>query len=119
MDKYRQYDELLATLMQNIQVEAARDDGVYIYGYRDNYMCNVYMQLANALADLNQWKVVMIMPLFSYIKFKIKNWKTRKRYKWTWVNKGSTPINLIACFVAEHYNQPLDIYKDIYNEYYK
>lgn len=119
MDKYKQYDELLATLMQNIQVEAARDDGIYIYGYGDNYIGNVYMQLANALADLNQQKITMVMPLFSYIKFKLKNWKSRKRYRWTWENKGSTPINLIASFVAEYHKQSLDIYRDIYNEYYK
>lgn len=118
-EKYRQYDELLATLMQNIQVEAARDEGIYIYGYGDNYLGNVYMQLVNAYADLTQSKVTMIMPLVPYIKFKLKNWKSRKRYRWTWMDKGATPINLIARFVATHHNQPLDIYKDIYNEYYK
>ena len=119
MDKYKQYDELLATLMQNIQVEAARDDGIYICGYGDNYTSKVYMQLANALADLNHQKITMIMPLFSYIKFKLKNWKGRKRYKWTWEDKGSTPITLIANFVAKYHNQPVSIYKEIYNEYYE
>lgn len=118
-EKYKQYDELLAKLLQNIEVEKERDGGIYITQYKDNYMCKVYMEMANTLADLTQSKVIMVMSLFPYLKFKFTNWKCRKRYKWFWAEQLSTPIEDIAKFVADYYKQPISIYEDIYNAYYK
>ena len=41
-DKYKLYDELLATLYVNIQVEYGRDEGIYIRPSRqcNNVKCN-------------------------------------------------------------------------------
>lgn len=121
-EKYKIYDELLATLYQNIQVEHGRDEGIYIYGYTDTPMCNVYMRMAEAHADLLGIRVVMLLPLFSYFKFKFKHWKVRRRYKWIAPQKyykTVTPITEIAKFVAEYHKQSDSIYEEIYNEYYK
>ena len=121
-DKYKLYDELLATLYVNIQVEYGRDEGIYIYGYTDTPECNVYMRMAEAHADLNDIQIVMLMPLMPYLRFKFKRWKVRKRYKWIAPQKyyeTVTPLTEITRFVAEHFKQPYSIYEDIYNEYYK
>ena len=120
-EKYRKYDELLATLYQNIQVEHGRDEGIYIYGYENTPECNTYMKLAEAHADLIEDKITMVMPLVPYMRFKQKRWKVRRRYKWAPPQKFYglvTPITEITRFVAEHFNQPYSIYEDIYKEYY-
>lgn len=120
-EKYKQYDELLATLYVNIQVEYGRDEGIYVYGYEDTPECNTYMKLADAHADLNHTRIVMLMPLVPYLRFKMKHWKVRRRYKWVAPQKfyeTVTPITEITRFVADHYSQSYSIYEDIYKEYY-
>ena len=122
MDNYKLYDEILATIFQNIMVERERDDGIYINGYEDDYICNTYMKMAESVADITDTPIVMLMPLFSYIKFKLKHWKVRKRYKWKSIYQqyqfDATPILVIANHVAMYFNKPLSIYEDIYKEFY-
>ena len=123
MDKYKLYDEILAKIYQNVLVEYERDGGIYITGYRDNYACNSYMKMAEAAADIIDTPVVMLMPLFSYLKFIARHWKVRKRYKWVmhfpYLARIATSIENIAEFVAIHYQQSMKIYEDIYKEFYE
>ena len=122
MNNYKLYDEILATIFQNIMVEKERDDGIYVNGYYDNYICNTYMKMVESVADITDTPIVMLMPLFSYIKFKFRHWKVRKRYKWVsnyqQYQGDATPILVIANYVVTYFNQPLSIYKDIYKEFY-
>ena len=125
MDKSKYYDEILAKIYENILVEHSRDEGLYINGYHDNYACKVYMQMVNAVADITDTPVIMVMDLFSYIKFKLKNWKVRKRYRRANLSLltarwcVTTPIEEIAEFVANYYNESMKIYEDIYKEFYE
>ena len=120
--RFKQYDELLATLYKNIQVEHGRDEGIYIYGYEDTPECNTYMKMAEAHADLNEIKITMVMPLVPYLRFKMKHWKVRGRYKWASPQrfyKTVTPITEITRFVADCHKLSHTVYEDIYEEFYK
>ena len=121
-EKYKLYDELLATLYINIEVEAARDERIYISGYKDDAVCNTYMKMVEAKADIDGTPIIMLMPLISYIEFIFSHWKVRKRYKWAknfqQLIAEVTPMRTIAKFVADYYEQPITIYEDIYKEFY-
>ena len=121
-DTYKLYDTILASLYQNIEVEAGRDEGIYIAGYQDDPVCNTYMKMVETKAALDNMPITMVMPLLSYIEFIIPRWKMRKQYRWARnfqsVAPLVTPIRTIAKFVAEYHNETINIYYNIYKEYY-
>ena len=118
-DRQKLYDQILATLYQNISAEDSYCSGIYIDGYGDNALSYVYMVMANTYADLNEKPINMVMPFFKYVKFILKNWKGRKRYKRCYLDLDyMTSIDIIAGHVSKYYGQPISIYDEIYEEYY-
>lgn len=119
-EKQQIYDQILATLYQNIAAEDKHCSGIYIEGYGDNPLSYVYMAMVNVYADLNNKPVHMALPYFKYLKFILKNWKGRKRYQRCYLDLDYvTPIDVIAGHVSQYYSQPISVYDDIYEEFYK
>ena len=113
------YGRILAKLFQNIESEDYYNSGIYIDGYEDNAIGRVYMTLVDVYADMYNKKVNLCLPFLKYLLFILKHWKGRKRYKYCGIDLDYvTPINKIAKFVANYYEQPISIYEDIYKEYY-
>lgn len=124
MERFKEYDELLALLILNIQVEQARDGAIYINRYHDDPVCNIYVRMADIVADTAHEKVYILLPLHKYLWFKLKRWRGHKRYRWVrnWKEKSEQlpSVVAIASYAAESKGyQWLDIYEKIYEEFYK
>lgn len=115
------YDKILATVFQNVSSEDAYNDGIYINGYKNDPICNVYMEMVNSYADIHQKKITMLLPFFSYVIFILKHWKRWKKYCWGGTTNAPryTSIQKIVNYVCDYFEVSDSVFTDIYKEYYQ
>lgn len=126
LETNKQYDTIVATIMQNILSERAIADKIILWDFQiDQDVDRLYFNIASIISDLNNENMYMQMPLIPYIKMKWKRRKTRKnlRYVWPWMKKNlpnevKTSIYIIMDYVRDYYKIDISKFKDINDEYY-
>ena len=119
-EQFKIYDEILGKVYQNIISEDRYSSGIYINGYNNDAVSNIYLTLANSYADFTNQKITMVLSPIKYILFILKHWSSRQkyvRYKGT-NDKKFVLISTIIAYVCDYVKQPVEIFEDIYKEYY-
>ena len=126
METNKQYDEIIAKLMQNILAEANRADGkIVLWDFQPtNTLDRLYYHVACIVADLFEKDIYLEMSFWEYLRFKHKN-KNRKNLHWVWrkhtklPDECKTSIYIIVECVREYFKVPITIFDDILKEYYE
>jgi hypothetical protein len=126
METNKQYDEIVAKLMQNILAEANLADGkIVLWDFQPtNTLDRLYYHVACIVADLFEKDIYLEMSFWEYLRFKYKN-KNRKNLHWVWrkhtklPDECKTSIYIIVECVREYFKVPITIFDDILKEYYE
>lgn len=126
METNKQYDEIVAKLMQNILAEANLADGkIVLWDFQPtNTLDRLYYHVACIVADLFEKDIYLEMSFWEYLRFKRKN-KNRKNLHWVWrkhtklPDECKTSIYIIVECVREYFKVPITIFDDILKEYYE
>lgn len=124
--KYKQYDEVVTTIMTNVLVEHSRCGKFLIYRFKPvDGMNKLYFNVTAVAADLRKENIYLSMPLLSYIKFRIKLGKKRRNLKWfgpiqrkKLSNEYKTSVRTIMEFICNSLKIDEALYDEINNEYY-
>lgn len=125
-EKYKQYDNVVSTIMMNIIIEKQRCGKFLIYDFDQTDDGNkLYFNVMTVAADLAKEKIYLDMPLLDFIFF----WKKRrkKRSNLRWLNpfqkrklsdENKTSALIIMDFICEQLNLNYHLFKEINDEYY-
>ena len=109
-DKYKHYDEIVKTIVLNIDAERQRAGKIILWDFHE---------------DIKNELMYVQMPLIPYLKMKWKRRKTRKnlrrlgrRAAKSLPPQSQTSIGVIMEFVKNHYKETDEIFTEINNEYY-
>ena len=125
-DKYKQYDEVVQTIMRNVLVERERCGKFLLYDFQPLMDADrLYFNVAAIAADLRKENLYLNMPLRDYIKFRKKRGKKRTNLRWFGPihsyfldQEYKTSTYIIMEFVKEALDLPSDMFKTINDEYY-
>lgn len=121
-EQYTIYDRVIATTLTNFMVEDIRNGGLVLPDFDMNNVDHLYsFEVALMLSQSIQKEFYIQMSLFSYWKFKLKNWTLRKQFK-RYTNKiDIKPIELeaILSYMKKELSLEEDVYGKIYDEYYE
>ena len=126
LETNRQYDQIVATIMQNVLAEANRAGGkVVLWDFHpQNSVDRLYYHIACIVADIYNKQMYLEMGFMDYLKFKHKN-KKRKNIHWVWRKHTSlsddvkTSVFIIMEYVRQFYNIEMSVFEDINKEYYE
>ena len=119
---YKLFDTVTGTLLVNLAIENKRNNGVVLSPFNPNNVDHLYsFEIALILSDTTHEKFYLDMEVFDYWKFRFKNWSVRKSFKRYNDKVSITKMELdkILDFMKESLKLEDDIYKQIYEEYYK
>lgn len=125
-DKYKQYDQVVQTVMTNILVERQRCGKFIIYDFDQTEDGNkLYFNVTAVAADLNKEKIYLNMPLLDFIFFWKKRRKKRKNLRWLnpiqkkkLPDENKTSAFIIMDFICKELNLNYHLFTEINNEYY-
>ena len=125
MDKYKEYDNVVRTVMINILVERGRCGKYLLYNFNPAKGAEkLYYNVAAIASDGNREKLYLDMPFFSYLKFKSKR-KKRKNLRWfnpiqkIRMNDAlKASVSDIMNFIKKDLNLSDELYDLINDEYY-
>lgn len=121
-DKYVLYDKTIVTTILNFLVEDNRNYGVAFSPFDFNNIDHLYAFEVALIFSQSYHKTFYIdMKKFDYLKFKFHNWSVRKSFKRYNKNIQIIPLdlNIILDYMKQELSLKDDIYKNIYNEFYK
>lgn len=122
----RFYDEVCATMVQNILVEHERNNKIILLGFNPDKPAHMlYYHISMIGSAILHEPVYIDMPLVAYWKFKLKRWKSRK-----WIRKFTRRAakkveNEVVCIdkIMEHvkgfYNLKDGAFDEIEKEFYE
>lgn len=125
-DKYKQYDQVVQTVMTNVLVERQRCGRFIIYDFDQTEDGNkLYFNVTAVAADLNKEKIYLNMPLLDFIFFWKKRRKKRKNLRWLnpiqkkkLPDENKTSTFIIMEFICKTLNLNYHLFKEINDEYY-
>lgn len=125
-DKYKQYDQVVQTVMTNILVERQRCGKFIIYDFDQTEDGNkLYFNVTAVAADLNKEKIYLNMPLLDFIFFWKKRRKNRKNLRWLnpiqkkkLSDEDKTSVSIIMDFICVQLKLNYRLFKEINDEYY-
>ena len=120
--EFTTYDKVISTTLVNFMIEDNRNDGLLMGEFNPKNMNHLYaFEVIMILSTSIQKIVYLDMPLISYWKFKLNNWKIRKSFKRYGRNNEIKKIetNKILDFMKKELNLEDDIYEKIYKAYYE
>lgn len=115
---YMLYDKIVSATIANI-VNTGKE--VVYKNFNEKNIKHMYMYKVGLIcASLNKdFYILLDMPLYKYIFFKIKNWKNRKFIKRARKKDNQIlNIDLIISYMTCAFYCDEEIIADIYNEYY-
>ena len=124
--KYKQYDDVVNTVMKNVIVERHRCGKFLIYDFDQEDDSNrLYFNVTLIKADLEKEKVYLDMPLLDFISFWKKRHKARKNLRWLnplqkrkLSDENKTSATIIMDFICKQLNLNYRLFKEINDEYY-
>lgn len=125
-DKYKQYDQVVQTIMANVLVERQRCGRFIIYDFDQTDNTNrLYFNVAVIAADLNKENIYLDMSLLDFIFFWKKRRKKRKNLRWLSPfqkkkisDEHKTSVSIIMDFICYELNLSYQLFKEINDEYY-
>lgn len=125
-DKTKEYDRVVNSIMTNVLIEQGRNGRLMIYNFKPhNDAQKLLFNVTAVVADVQKENIYLKMPLWSYIRLRIKFGKKRRNLKW--INpisdfKMSADCKLDAQTLMDYICKELHIseefYSEINNEYY-
>ena len=125
-DKYKHYDEIVKTIVLNIDAERQRVGKIILWDFHEEKDSDkLYFNVAAVVSDIKNELMYVQMPLIPYLKMKWKRRKTRKnlrRLGWRAAKslpfQSQTSIGVIMEFVKNYHKETDEIFTEINNEYY-
>lgn len=125
-NKFVEYDRVVSIIIQNILVERARCGKFLLYDFNKSQTEDkLYYNIMTLISDLEKELIYIDMPLFQYIKFKLRRIKTRKNLRWfgpiqkmKLSNENKTSVYIIMDFIREQLNLSDTFFEEINKEYY-
>lgn len=118
---YKLFDKVTSTFLVNLMVEDQRNKGIVLSSFNPNNINHLYaFEVALILSNSIQKEFYLDMGIYSYWKFRLKNWSVRKSFK---RYNSTTPaskmeLDKILDFMKESLELKDDTYEQIYKEYY-
>lgn len=125
-DKYKHYDEIVKTIVLNIDAERQRVGKIILWDFHEEKDSDkLYFNVAAVVSDIKNELMYVQMPLIPYLKMKWKRRKTRKnlrRLGWRAAKslpfQSQTSVGVIMEFVKNYHKETDEIFTEINNEYY-
>ena len=123
MNKYKLYDNIIKATYINI----ATNDNIYFNNFNNELFSHkVFLKVAFMVANFENKKIYLNCSFFDFLKILWQNYsikelimgKCRLRFIGRQGHEG-IDIDNIATFEAEAFENTLDIFEQIWNEYYK
>lgn len=119
---YKKYDNILGSTVVNLFSLSKGETGIFLnnFNYRSK-MHRVFLETAFLLNVMHNKKIYLNMPLIHFLYFKYILSRKRKENLFRLKDPKVDGINIeeVARYEATSYNEPLSIFDDIYDEYYK
>lgn len=121
MPDYDFYDKVVAETLTILIQDAINNKGLVVNNYLELNRTKYFIEIAKMACDLSHTQLYLRMKLFSFYKYKIKNWKMMKHIK-RHKDKIEIPIvnvvNLENTLTEKLNLKDKNIFNDIYEEYY-
>lgn len=125
-EDYILYDSVVNTILINVLVERERCGKFLLYDFHpDNDAEKLYFNVAAVAADMRKENLYLDLPLWTYIKFRIKRWRRRMNLKWVSPfiknnlgDDNKTSVYILMDFIAKEWDISIDLFKTINDAYY-
>lgn len=125
LDKIKQYDRVVQSIMTNVLIEQKRNGKFIIYKFDPGDEAQrLFFNVTAVAADLDKELIYLDMSLWKYIRFRLKFGHKRKNLRW--FKRFSHQINVsdivetqeLMAFICKAFNISKEKCGEINNEYY-
>lgn len=126
--RLKNYDKIVATILQNILVEKERTGKIVLFGFDPKvYSHRIYFHVAVIVSAITQENIYLGMGVWDYVKFVYVHWQMRKvlrRLGNYWHTEGIDPkklssVHSVMHHVKEYYGIGETTCKNIVKEFYE